>query len=102
MDPQEHRDGGMSDEDPTQWYRGLSIRSRLLVAALHFGLLFVVLLAVYFTLDYFLWGDQRGDVVGSLAGAAERSALFSACYVVLLPFQWRLQRWIHGNDQQRR
>ena len=105
MDPQKRRDRGAGDENPSQWYRGLPIRKRLLVAACYFVPLFAVLLAVYFALDYFFGttGDQRGNVAGSLADAATRSALFSACYVVLgLPLQRRLQRWAHGDEQQRR
>jgi hypothetical protein len=43
MDPQERRERGVGDEDPTQWYRSLAIRKRLMVAALHFMALFVVL-----------------------------------------------------------
>ena len=96
MDPQEHRDGDVGRDDQWQWCRGLPIRKRVLVAALHFVAGFVLLLAVYFPLEYFFGfaGDQRGNVAGSLADAAERSALWSAGYVVLTLLQWRLQRWM--------
>jgi hypothetical protein len=54
MDAQEHRDRGVASDDPCQWYRDLLIRKRLLVAALHFVVLFVVafvvLLAPFFGL----------------------------------------------------
>jgi hypothetical protein len=104
MDAQEHRDGGVGGGDLSQWYGGLPIRLRLLVGALHFVALFVVCLAAFFPLSYFVFtGDQRGDVVASLADAAARSALFSAAYVVLFPLLWRLLlRWVHGDGQQRR
>jgi hypothetical protein len=103
MDAQDHRDGDMRSGDPSKWYGGLPIGSRLLVEALLFVVLFVVLLAAFFALSYFVFtGDQRGDVVGSLADAAARAALFSAGYVVLFPLQWRLRRWVHGDEQQRR
>jgi hypothetical protein len=103
MDAQEHRDGGVSSRDPSQWYRGLPIRLRLLVASVHFAVLFVALLAALFPLSYFVFtGAQRGDVVGSLADAAARSALSSALYVALFPLQWRLRRWVQGDEQQRR
>jgi hypothetical protein len=101
MDPQEHRDRGVGGEDLSRWYRGLPIRKRVLAAALYFVALFVVLLAAFFALSYFgVTGDQSGDVVGSLADAAARSALFSASYVLGLPLQWWLRRWVHGNQQQ--
>jgi hypothetical protein len=91
MDPQEHRDRGVDGGDPCQWYRGLSIRKRVLVGALHLVTLFVVLLAAYFASDYFgITGDQRGNVVGSLADAAERSAFWSAGYGVLYRLLGRL------------
>ena len=93
----------MGGGDPSRWYGDLPIGSRLRVGALLFVLLFVPILAVFFALDYFgVTGDQRGDVVGSLADAAARAALFSALYVVVLPLQWRLRRWVHGDEQQRR
>jgi hypothetical protein len=108
MDAQEHRDRGVGDEDPCQWYRGLPIQKRLLAAALYFVAmcvaLFVVLLAAYFALDYFFGttGDQRGNVAGSLADAAEDSALFSGALTLSYPLQWRLRRWMRGDEQQRR
>jgi ABC-type uncharacterized transport system YnjBCD permease subunit len=105
MDAQEHRDRGVGSEDPWQWYCAGPIRKRLLAAAAYFVALFVTLLAAYTALDYFFgfMGDQRGNLVGSLADAAARSALFSATYVVLgLPLQCRLQRWKRGNGQQQR
>jgi hypothetical protein len=102
MDPQKHRDRGVDRGDPCQWYRGLPIRKRLLAAALHFVALFVVLLAAYFPLDYFVWGDHRGDVAGSLADAANRSALFSGAFTLSYPLQWRLRRWLRGDEQQQR
>jgi hypothetical protein len=103
MDAQEHYDGRMGGGDPAR-SSGPPIRLRLLVGALLFVVLFVVLLAAFFPLSYFVFtGDQRGDVVGSLADAAARSALFSASYVVLgFPLQRRLRRWVHGDEQQRR
>src|SRR6266699_295044 len=102
MDAQEHRDGGVGDEDLSQWYRGLPIRKRLLVAALYFVVLFVVLLGAFFSLSYFVFtGDQRGDVAGSLADASARSALFSGAFTLSYPLQWRLRRWVHGDGQQR-
>src|ERR671932_999633 len=108
MDAQEQRDRDVGSDDPCQWYRGLLIRKRLLAAALHFVALFVVafvmLLAPFFALHYFVFtGDQRGDVAGSLADAAAESARWSAGYVVLgLPLHCGLQRRISRNDQQRR
>ena len=106
MDAQKHRDRDVgSDEDLSQWYRrGLPIRKRLLGAAVHFVVLFVMLLAAYFALEYFFgfMGDHRGNLVGSLADAAARSALLSACFVLGRPLQCRLQHWIRGDQQQQR
>jgi ascorbate-specific PTS system EIIC-type component UlaA len=103
MDPQEHRDGGLGGEDPSQWHGDPPIGSRLRVGALLFLPLFVPCLAAFFAHAYFgVTGDHRGDLIGSLAAAAALAAvftaLFAALHVVLSPLQWRLRRWVHGDE----
>jgi hypothetical protein len=103
MDAPEHRDGRIGWWDLSRWYGGLPIRLRLRVGALLFVLLFVPILAACFALSYFVFtGDQRGDVAGSLADAAAFSSVFSALTVLVFPLQWRLRRWVHGDEQPRR
>jgi hypothetical protein len=105
MDAQEHRDRDAAGDDSWPWYCAGPIRKRLLAAAAYFVAVFVPFLAANFALEYFFGfaGDQRGNLVGSLAAAAARSALFSATYVVLgLALACRLQRSKRGSGQQQR
>jgi len=87
MDPQGSHDRRIGGADSGRHRSGPpTVRAWLLWVAL----LFVVLLVVFFAVNYFgVVGDYRGDFVWSLVNAALRAALQSAFMVALSLLLWR-------------
>jgi hypothetical protein len=100
MDPQTSRDRELGGSGRRRWRDGPAIGLRLRLPAL----VFVLCLAGFFALTYFfgVGVDYRGDLVGSLVGAAGYAALVAVLNVLGSPLLWRLRRWVQGNERQRR